>query len=159
MNGKFYNREGYDLKKIPDSEIIYGEEMFNFKLDPVAPLYFLRDDGLYMQADRHEITDLGSVPPPLQPILSKTRCLLTWVMHDSGYAKGGLYVSRDGITYAFQKMTRKEIDVFMLMGMKAENLDWLRRTLAYGGVRLVGWWNWRKKRKRRLRHLDGILSK
>ena len=70
--------------------------------------------------------------------IPKDSCLLSWIFHDSGYAKGGLYVSNTGAEYIFHAMTRKELDDFMLMGMEAEGLGWTKRQIVYYAVRWFG---------------------
>lgn len=145
MKGSFHNTEGYSLVKLPEST---GKNiaLYEFTLAESYPLFFLCDNGIYMQPDRHEITDMGSIPLFAQALIPKDRCLLTWIFHDSGYAKGGLYISKTGDNFIFHPMTRGELDDFMLAGMRAEKLCWWKRKAVYKVVRWFGWVRWNQAR-------------
>ena len=143
MRGRFINPTGYRLVKLPSED---DTALYEFTLELKYPLHFACDDGRFFQPDKHEITDMGSIPPFVQAFLPKDRCLLTWIIHDSGYAKGGLYVAYREKQYTFLPMRRHELDNFMLAGMEAEGLDQTRRQLAYRMVRWFGWIAWYQRR-------------
>jgi len=146
MHGWFENQEGYTLRKIPSSR---DPTLYEFSLSRSKPLTFIWEDGSCWQPDRHEITDMGSLPRLAQLWIPKDRYLLSWMCHDSGYLKGGLYVSpRRGRPYEFVKMPRKQIDDFMFEGIRSEGGTWLQLEAIYWAVRAGGWINWGDRRRK-----------
>jgi len=137
MSWRFDNPEGYTLRKIDGTK---NPIRYDFQLDFTDPLTLVDTvNGSRIQPDRHAVTDMGSIPTWLQPIIGKDRFLITWLLHDSGYQHGGLYISAGaGKPYEFCPMTRLELDQVMLVGLEAEGCRWITRRLIYRGVRLFG---------------------
>ena len=142
---RWLNQMGYGMRKIPGTD----PALYDVTLDDDWPLTLLCEDtGWRYQPDRHEVTDMGSIPRILQSIIPKDRFLLTWLTHDSGYQKGGLYVSTSkGEPFVFVSMPRARIDALMLEGIVAEGCLWWERQMVYRGVRLGGWVAWNRKRR------------
>lgn len=145
MRGRWVNATGYTLRKIPGSK---NPILYEFTLDLVAPMTLVLDDGRSIRPDRHETTDMGSIPALAQLWVPKDSTLLTFVLHDSGYIKGGLYVAtRTGERHVFMPMTRAEVDVLMVVGAEAEGAPPVARTVVYYMVRSFGWLAWNQRRK------------
>ena len=67
-------------------------KVYDFRLDPERPLTLcLYPGGWYCQPDRHEETDLGSVPELCEPWLPRNSYEDGFVIHDSACHKRGLY--------------------------------------------------------------------
>lgn len=148
--GYFENAiHGYDLSKIPGSDrrkwLIFTDCDYTFTLNLEKPLTFHYPDGIRVQPDRHEgeITNMGSVPAPLQLVIPKDRFLLSFCFHDSGYKHHGLYVSfAPGDPFAFVQMNQGEVDQFLWQGVAAEGGNSFQRQVVYRAVRAWGWASW-----------------
>lgn len=79
-------------------------------------------------------TDFGSVP-----------WLARWIVPTMGRALPA-YLAHDYL-YCRQTVSRSYADKLMLEIMRWYGFHWLRRTLAYWGVRLGGWLPWRRNAK------------
>jgi hypothetical protein len=137
---------GYRLDKIRDDPYlkVFTKTIYEFTLDPILPLTFHATDGTRIQPDRHLAeTDKGSVPLSLQIFIPKDRFLFSFLMHDSGYKHGGLYVARKGSQeFKFEPMSRLDLDTWLKMMVGAENGNLVQRSAIYNGVRLGGWASW-----------------
>lgn len=153
------NPEGFRLVPIlgPPPTIWKAE------LDRVNPLTWVDRHGWHIQPDRYELTDLGSIPRLLWPLVPPDRCPRSWLLHDSAYSHHGLWASPDGrAPYVFTPMSRGAIDDLMFDGMRAEGLNLLYAWLVYRAVRMFGWMAWARKpgeRKllRRLKAWTGLV--
>jgi len=144
MRWQWINPCGYNLVKIPGTR---NPIRYDFQLDYIKPLTLLDTaTGESWQPDRHAVTDMGSIPRWLQPLVDKDRYLLSWLLHDSGYQHGGLYLSlAPGMPFCFQPLSRLQLDAMMLAGIEAEGGGWFVRHAIYRAVRLGGWRGYRGK--------------
>lgn len=136
--GYWDNQMGYDLTPVPNTD--YFE--FRAKAKCLTWVCFC---GLYIQPDHHFFTDLGSVPKPLQifPALRPTRFPRAYIMHDSGYKHGGLWIGQKegalrSIRYEFAKVPREDVDCLLWEQLEADGANILARSIIYAGVRIGG---------------------
>jgi len=135
---RIYNPTGYTLCKVPGSNPV----QYEFRLAEVDPLTFLHD-GLCVQPDRHEVTDMGSIPRPLQPLAPKDRYLLAYILHDSAYHKKGLYFAETmNGPFQFAAVTRRYADGLLYEAIRAEGGASWRAWAIYSTVRLFGSLAW-----------------
>jgi hypothetical protein len=88
----------------------------------------------------HRLTDLGSIPPPLQSFFPPAEAPFAYFPHDVGYGCGGLWTSMfvDG-PWRFTPMTRWELDDLCLRDiLEAGGTSLPRRTVIYDCVRVGG---------------------
>lgn len=128
--------------------------VWEFKLDAGAPLTFVLPDGTEIEPDKHFLTDLGSIPTPVQVWIPKDDCL-AYMLHDSGYRDGGLWVREPGQTWEFRHMGRDEVDTLLWRFYMAQwwadpdtNPCYAAKARAiYAAVRAVSWVPWARYRK------------
>lgn len=79
------------------------------------------------------ITDLGSVPVGVRPIISNTgRYIKSYVLHDWLYDSG-----------CDLNITKNDADIILWLGLKEQKMDWWKMNLVYQSVRLFGGSHWR----------------
>ena len=132
-DGYLLNTMGYTLKKIP------AKELYEFTLDPLAPLTYRLLDGSFITPNKHMITDMASVPLILQwiPCFQKDRYIAP-LFHDSVYKDKGIYI--DG---KFYPMSRTDADELLFAILDSENAK-VAKYLYYWAVRLAGGISWNK---------------
>lgn len=100
-----------------------------------------------LEMQYHRLTDLGSIPPPVQSFFPPAEAPFAYFPHDVGYACGGLWtaMSVDG-PWVFTKMSRRELDDLCLRNiLEAGGTTLLRRNTIYDAVRCGGWAAWAPK--------------
>lgn len=160
-----YFTGSYDLYKLRDEPrypelnkyILIGwftkyltKAIYEFKNDPMDPLTYHAPDGrCYRPKDKME-TDMGSVPAILQPLVPKDRYIQSFLVHDSGYEDGGLFVSAigQGDGFAFVILSRNGLDRLLQKGVGAEGGVAFQRNAIYDAVNLFGWTVWKHGYKR-----------
>ena len=112
-------------------------------------LTFHHPQGYKIRPDKKFKTDMGSVPLFLQsliPVLfAKDRWLREYIMHDSAYAHGGLWVALNGCEdYTFLKMQRPQVDDLLSLTIKAGGGSCVSSGPIWLGVRAGGWASFKK---------------
>jgi hypothetical protein len=141
----------------------------------IAPMGFLRDDGLLVIACAGLRTDYASIPRPLWLIVGAPFAGdYRWsaVIHDAGYA-GCVVIIDTTITDAApldlmeqwrtrpaaisphlfrhaKGLPRKWWDDTFLQAMTAAKVNRVKRRIIYSGVRVGGWYPWRRHRNKTL---------
>lgn len=141
MTPHFQNTTGFSLT-YDAAHSSWWTTVYEFALDPVAPLTFLDRNGDAWEPNRRYHTDQGSIPrfPPFVRMLIPKDRFLGFYLHDSGYVFGGLW--KHG---AFRVMTRKQVDDLLYDMIRADPKPGWRSTAwtiwshvrMYGG--LAGW--------------------
>ena len=169
--GTLFNfRSGLDLnwRKTERWGMLWQKVYWDAELNRIRPLtYFDKKLGLFvrpcspaqLEAGTHFLTDLGSVPPPVQSFFPSAEAPYAYFFHDRGYQYGGLWVSvtYDRATqvspvqgYQFLKMTRREVDDLCLRCMlEAGGVSLVRRNMIYDAVRVGGWAAWEPQAPRK----------
>ena len=169
--GTLFNlRSGLDLnwRKTERWGVLWQKVYWDAELNRRRPLtYFDKKLGLFvrpcspaqLEAGAHFLTDLGSVPPPVQSFFPSAEAPYAYFFHDQGYRYGGLWVSatydggmgmatqegrgRPRPYWQFLKMTRREVDDLCLRCMlEAGGVSLVRRNMIYDAVRVGGWAAW-----------------
>lgn len=79
------------------------------------------------------ITDLGSIPVAVRPIISNTgRYIKSYVLHDWLYS-----------TDCDLNITKNDADIILWLGLKDQKMSWWKMNLVYQAVRLFGDSHWR----------------
>ena len=161
---KWENVNGYTLTK-DEAKSTWWKAIYDFQLDHTAPLTLVDNDEIRYRPESHYLTDMGSIPrfPPICQMLVPKDRFLAFYPHDSGYEFGGLYVNRPewkripvvdkagnltwDIEFRFQKMTRREVDDILLMGMECDPIPAWRATMeiVYSQVRWFGAGNFNQR--------------
>ena len=108
MSGRIINPTGYTLrptgKWAPGAGYLIGltaivglrrkRKEYEFTLDARNPLTW-QDSSMacYVRPDRHGITDLGSIPEQLEPIVCRSSFEASFIVHDSACREHCLYFS------------------------------------------------------------------
>jgi len=152
--GTFVNRQGYHSPKIRDDPywcfgFLLKTPIYSFDLDPVNALTWRYANGVEVQPNKHMAeTDRGSTPKCVHALYPPDRFLLSFFFHDSGAKDGGLFVRMPGETlFTFRKMTRAEVDSFLLLGVPAEGGTRFDKQAIYWPVRGFSWIPWNRYRK------------
>jgi hypothetical protein len=123
----------------------HWREMYEFTADPHNPLTFYVKDylarglpGPYIRRDRHGDTDMGSVPEPVQVIVSKDHHLPSYLVHDGACDDHGLWFASEmrGV-YIFQRISSATAAMLLGMGFHAAGYP-KRGQLVYQMVRCFG---------------------
>jgi len=141
------NPDGYDAPNIIGS---HNPVLYRIHLhEPASAALTLCDkDGVLYQPCRNEVSDFLSIPRLLTWLVARDDCPRSGILHDSGYRQGGLWVSRNGgHSWHFTRMTRKQIDLLLWGGIRAEKLGPCKSWMVYAGVRVGGWAKWNEYRK------------
>lgn len=94
--------------------------------------------------------DLASVPRGLWWLIAPFELsTLAPLIHDYLFELRGRFKGRT--------LTRKQVDKIFLQVMKHEEVSWWRRTLAYYGVRLGGWFKWHSHPGRSLEEINAEI--
>ena len=113
--------------------------LYEFTLAIRDPLTYVGADGREYQPDRRYQTDKGTIPRPLQVLMPSDLFERSFLLHDSGYAFGGLW-----ITGAFVVMTRAAVDALLREMILAEGGTEVQAWMVYAAVRTFGFGGWRK---------------
>ena len=141
-------RSWWTLKLLP--KVIH-----RITLDKIRPMTYKASDHLYYQPDKSFDSDLGSIPAFLQPFFPKDQFRSAYIMHDSEYTHGGVWVSSWGHgPFVFQKTSQvKADDRLHDMIMALDPQSNITANLIWSGVRLGGWASWCKgDRKKKEQH-------
>lgn len=139
---QWINRNGYTLRKTgktQDGFLWWRRVEYEFSLDADAPLTYHHADGCYIQPDRHGITDMGSIPEPLQAVFPKDRFLDSYILHDSACREHGLYFSSTPAgPYVFAPMDSRRVHRLLRECILAEGGGRLESWLIYQAVQRFG---------------------
>ena len=144
-NGAFEHTAGYTLRKVRDTAYLwlFTRAIYEFRLDPTAPLTFHHPAGYRLRPAACYETDMGSTPGMLRLFFPKDRYLLSFLFHDSGYKAGGLFKAwPDESEFVFTRQSRREIDELLRLMVQVEGASLLGRTAIKAGVRVGGWAGW-----------------
>jgi len=139
----------FDLEPLNWQGKWFGKRLYQFINSLYDPLTY--DDGVWMvQPDNRFVTDLASIPKTLQLIcpgaFAKDRFPKSVCCHDSGYLHGGHWVAHSGKEFHFLSMTRKQIDIYLRDMVKSEGGNRVTAALIYAGVRVGGYWAFKRKK-------------
>lgn len=148
MIARWINERGYGLTAVPDDRPWWrrclGRTVYEFRLDARAPLtlWLWSSYPQLIQPNRKYTTDLGSIPRGVQPLIPKDSFIKSFLLHDSGYKFGGMWVNG-----AFVPMERIDIDALCLLdGIEAEGGGPVVRRAIYAAVRAFGWIGYRSRK-------------
>lgn len=94
--GIWINESGFTmrdtLRKVPGFPPWRKRALYEFTLDPVAPLTFHLPPHIFIQPDRHGFTDMGSIPELAQLLFApKDLHNPSFILHDNVCDYKGLY--------------------------------------------------------------------
>jgi hypothetical protein len=152
MTGKFLNTgmdgepDGYTLHEIDQQPWgwLWTKTVYDWQLDVAHPVMFQHPDGRLIMTERHMLTDLGSIPPPLRslPGCAADRFILPYCFHDGGYQDGGFWVSYDeGLTWIFEEWPRKDVDDLLHLMILCDPRPGTgaQADIIWSQVRMWGW--------------------
>lgn len=107
----------------------------------------ISDDFLLCRVRAGKKVNGASIPLLCQILIPKSgKQNRPSAFHDSGFEDGGLDFWIDG-EWKFIALEQQEMDYIYLKLMESREVaSWNRRT-QYAGLRIGGWWQWRKYRK------------
>jgi hypothetical protein len=147
--GLFVNPDGYSLVKRPGPHFyrpkwanglpLFRVTLYEFTLSDLHPLTFRTPGHWHYRPDRHFVTDMGSIPRPLQLLFPKDEFLLSYLFHDSLclHRKQFVSASLDG-EYRPARMDSVEAARQLRTQIRAEGGSAVRAATVYGAVRLFG---------------------
>lgn len=107
-----------------------GEDIWRIER---ACRWYEKKTGIRIRVPKGYLSDLSSIPRPLQSwIRPFDLSILAPVVHDWLY-------EHEGKVDGYERLTRKQCDKIFLRIMKREGVPFIRRNLAYWGVRIGGW--------------------
>lgn len=127
---------------------------WHFTLDPVRPFQMVCGkktaaclgvpEGTEVQPSRKYDTDYGSVPSFMWWAYSPERFAPTWLIHDSAYIFGYVWVRETGSNLWHQlQVTRAQADhAWCEYGVLAQDGSRLDAALIFNAVNLFGWGVW-----------------
>lgn len=151
---RWHNRGGYVLQPYIDEQgqpqFSHGRKVYEFFLGwrflpgdcnptQVPPLTFEDDARVFWQPDRHGITDLGSIPQVITPILPINQHEQAYILHDSACRERGLYRSEtiEG-PFKFQYLPSATVHKMLFSMCLADGAPrWRAAAISYG-VRVGG---------------------
>lgn len=140
--GHFVNPQGYSLVKVRDVPYfwVFSKAIYECRLKPGnAALTYTDDIGRSYRSDRHYYTDMGSVPKLAQVFVPKDRFLKSFLMHDSAYKNGGLWVYWAPLQiWRFEHMVRDQVDELLAEMCEAEGAPGLEADAIWTVVRAGG---------------------
>ena len=147
MSGRFKGqfRLSYRRQEPNDGE---QKTWFTFEHCPENPLTYIRNEGCIDEtwirpANLFE-TDLGSVPPYLQGIVTALACPRAYILHDSAFDNHGWWESKDfGNSWEFVHRTEHDANDMLFEMARAEGVDLAKAEAIYIGVDIGGsaYWN------------------
>jgi hypothetical protein len=140
MCGFFMNKLGYNMTKIPCTD----PPLYDVSLTADLPLCFVTRQEVILEPNRHFVSDRRSGPNILDTIIPRDGYLLSYLMHDSGYAFGGFWIGG-----RFTKFSRKEVDDLIYDMLISEGAWPTTAWLVWANVRAFGASHWRKGDKRK----------
>ena len=117
---------------------LWSQNVYHVVVNPAKPLIYHAKNGTQYRTGWAYLTDMGSVPVPLQgiPGLSKDGFLPAYLFHDFACDSAGLYASvDDGKTWAFMALTRRQCDD-LLSDMIAALGGTVAHSIIWAGVRI-----------------------
>ena len=123
--------------------------LYEFENDKKDPLTFNHPEKCLIRPDAHFTTDMGSVPKKLQGLIpwlfAKDLWLKDYILHDSGYAHGGLwFAKRDKEIFTFCKLRRSVVDNLLALSIKASGGGCFSSGPIWFGVMMGGWLSYDK---------------
>ena len=152
MKPYIQNPNGYTLTPHHIEKTWFGfrqKRIYEFTLDPVAPVTLLGGTGVRIRPDRHFFTDQGSVPWLLQWRIPKDLCPVAFAFHDSCYRHKGWYQSwPQSNVFEFKPCTRAQADDLLYDMARLEGVCDSDAGLIWMGVRAGGWPAWGREERR-----------
>ena len=96
--------------------------------------------GTGMQPNKDFYTDFGSIPPPLMalPTYSRTRFIHAYLLHDSAYCDGGLWMLMPTDTaYHLVSLVKGDVDYLLDYWVGADGGNFVQRQSIYWAVELA----------------------
>lgn len=139
---KFLNPNGFTLR--PTGKLVPGWPFwrkrveYEFTLDALTPLTFQVEERLFVQPDRHGLTDMGSIPELAQALVPKDCALRSFVFHDSACREHGLYFS-SAVDRPFRLRCMTSVEVHdLLYDLVCVERGPIRARVIWAAVRLFG---------------------
>ena len=124
-------------RRLFDTELV---PLFLFQNDTDLPLTLWKSERKWYQPFRtFDGFDFGSVPLLLQGFVSPLSAPKSFVLHDSNYEFHHVW----GVNGCV-KVSRKQADDLLLLGMQAEGCNWWQRNKVWTSVRIGGGGVWKK---------------
>jgi hypothetical protein len=114
------------------------------------PLTYHDPNGFKLRPNHSFVTDFGSVPFIAQAIIPRIFSSFRWrksyTFHDSGFMEKGLWYAEEGSDeWSFKPMTRRELDNYLPVWIRAEGGGTINSAPIWFGVKLGSWSAWGKK--------------
>lgn len=123
---KFVGSYNLHFLRAVSGDCLTPKPIFGFTLDPVNPLTFVNDAGLWVRPAGYFETDCGSVPPCLQGIAGPLDSYRGFFMHDSAFDNHGWWESIDqGKTWQFVLKSEQEVNDALYDWCRADGVDWV----------------------------------
>ena len=125
MNAVWWNPHGYTCRHIRNEWTVFPfrKAIFDFRLYSRRPATLQLDTHLFLQSDRHFITDKGTIPVCLRSILPHDAYELAFCFHDSPHQRndeqhGGYWTSSKlAGPYEFESCSRRDADDYLHAAM------------------------------------------
>lgn len=151
LHGVFINgRQGFgyllDFWRLTTELFGIQRPVYKLHLDKDHPLGFRQHDGTVLMPADGAPCDGGTVRPiAAQLWIAKDRFQLGFIVHDSIYSTGGLWVLRPGHLWQWVAVNRSEADALLRTMCRCDPVPcgWWKATIVWAGVRAGGWAGWR----------------
>lgn len=138
--------DGVVMKQDDDADLFHIYHSFYYHVGH-------KDSGNWVYIDQGFPTDGNSRPWFLGWVIPKFgRYTKAAVVHDKLYAHPWIYVSEKDESY---RVDRKQADKIMREALEVLKCATWRINFVYYGLRVFGWWAWRKHRKR---DIGGVIT-
>lgn len=120
---------------------LFREQLYRFEQNTSNPLVLYFRGNLYSPSNC--VTDLGSIPRPVQMIYPKDRWIRSYLLHDSGYITRGVLCG-EYVPLVFKRQERKDIDDRLIPSILAEGGEVLDAHIIHWFVEKFGGPIWKK---------------
>jgi hypothetical protein len=162
------------LPKYQSGLLWYRIPLFDYRADRNRPFAYESKGGTQYMADNHFETDGGSIPPCTRVIpfahLDPLNFPRAYVLHDSAFQYGGLYIRYPGeVSFKFRLVTREFANTEMRDWLYFDGANAYTRSVICAGINAAFWTRWDAAKKAKQRQYrakakidvydkDGFLS-
>jgi hypothetical protein len=145
MKPRFLNPKGYYIRRHHTERtcLVFRKTIFEFEADADFPITYQDERGDLWRTDRHYLTDWGSIPVIVQPIICKD-AYDGYLFHDSAYLHHGLwrwpFDSLEG--FAFEPMRREDVDNLLYQMMLTQGAWQITAATVHGALTAFGGFAW-----------------